>query len=122
MLETNQADGVYKIKDTSGNIVTGGEWNGVIQQIQAKTASIIVDTGESVSEKRVAAKDYDNPEDKTPSLSLKEALKLGYPEEIKEKDGLLYYKDKPIYESSVMTYLDENTAKEVEKQLQDTTG
>ncbi|WP_231122480.1 hypothetical protein [Bacillus thuringiensis] len=57
MLETNQADGVYKIKDTSGNIVTGGDWNGVIQQIQAKTASIIVDTGESVSEKRIAAKD-----------------------------------------------------------------
>ncbi|MGG0756895.1 binary toxin-like calcium binding domain-containing protein [Brevibacillus laterosporus] len=122
MLETNQADGVYKIKDTSGNIVTGGEWNGVIQQIQAKTASIIVDTGEGVSEKRVAAKDYDNPEDKTPSLSLKEALKLGYPEEIKEKDGLLYYNDKPIYESSVMTYLDENTAKEVKEQLNDITG
>ncbi|OTW37622.1 binary toxin-like calcium binding domain-containing protein, partial [Bacillus thuringiensis] len=122
MLETNQADGVYKIKDTSGNIVTGGEWNGVIQQIQAKTASIIVDTGESVSEKRIAAKNYDNPEDKTPSLSLKEALKLGYPEEIKEKDGLLYYNDKPIYESSVMTYLDENTAKEVKEQLNDTTG
>ncbi|PER03262.1 hypothetical protein CN489_31850, partial [Bacillus cereus] len=122
MLETNQADGVYKIKDTSGNIVTGGEWNGVIQQIQAKTASIIVDTGESVSEKRIAAKDYDNPEDKTPSLSLKEALKLGYPAEIKEKDGLLYYNDKPIYESSVMTYLDANTAKEVKEQLNDTTG
>ncbi|WP_231122479.1 hypothetical protein [Bacillus thuringiensis] len=55
-------------------------------------------------------------------MSLKEALKLGYPEEIKEKDGLLHYKDKPIYESSVMNYLDENTAKEVEKQLTDTTG
>lgn len=122
MLETNQTDGVYKIKDTHGNIVTGGEWNGVTQQIQAKTASIIVDNGERVSEKRVAAKDYDYPEDKTPSLTLKDALKLSYPDEIKETDGLLYYNDKPIYESSVMTYLDENTAKEVKKQLNDTTG
>ncbi|PNK22774.1 hypothetical protein CBR59_30085 [Bacillus thuringiensis] len=122
MLETNQTDGVYKIKDTHGNIVTGGEWNGVTQQIKAKTASIIVDNGERVSEKRVAAKDYDYPEDKTPSLTLKDALKLSYPDEIKETDGLLYYNDKPIYESSVMTYLDENTAKEVKKQLNDTTG
>ncbi|PNK22772.1 hypothetical protein CBR59_30070 [Bacillus thuringiensis] len=34
----------------------------------------------------------------------------------------MYYNDKPIYESSVMTYLDERTAKEVKKQLNDTTG
>ncbi|MED1637902.1 PA14 domain-containing protein [Bacillus thuringiensis] len=122
MLETNQTDGVYKVKDTHGNIVTGGTWNGVTQQIKAKTASIIVDDGKQVAEKRVAAKDYTYPEDKTPELTLKDALKLSFPDEIKETDGLLYYNDKPIYEASVMTYLDENTAKEVKKQINDTTG
>nr|ABR68093.1 Vip1A(BR) [Bacillus thuringiensis] len=122
MLETDQTDGVYKIRDTHGNIVTGGEWNGVTQQIKAKTASIIVDDGKQVAEKRVAAKDYGHPEDKTPPLTLKDTLKLSYPDEIKETNGLLYYDDKPIYESSVMTYLDENTAKEVKKQINDTTG
>ncbi|WP_410491856.1 PA14 domain-containing protein (plasmid) [Bacillus thuringiensis] len=122
MLETNQTDGVYMIKDTHGAIVPGGTWNGVTQQIKAKTASIIVDDGKRVAEKRVATKNYDRPEDKTPSLTLKEALKLSYPDEIQEIDGLLYYNDKPIYESSVMTYLDENTAKEVKKQINDTAG
>nr|AEH05932.1 vegetative insecticidal protein [Bacillus cereus]AHA51205.1 vegetative insecticidal protein [Bacillus cereus] len=122
MLETDQTDGIYKIKDTHGNIVTGGTWNGVTQQIKAKTASIIVDDGKQVAEKRVAAKDYAYPEDKTPSLTLKDALKLSFPEEIKETDGLLYYNNKPIYESSVMTYLDGNTAKEVKKQINDKTG
>lgn len=121
MLETDQVEGEYKVKDIHGNVVTGGQWNGVTQQIEAKTASIIIDEGEVVSEKRVAAKDYENPEDKTPSLTLKEALKLAYPQ-IKEKEGLLYYKEKPIYESSVMTYLDQNTAQEIKKQLNDTTG
>ncbi len=122
MLETDQTDGDYKIIDTHGNIVTGGTWNGVTQQIKAKTASIIVDDGERTAEHRVAAKDYDHPEDKTPSLTLKDALKLSYPDEIKETEGLLYYNDMPIYEASVMTYLDENTAKEVKKQINDTTG
>ncbi|TKI36822.1 hypothetical protein FC683_07330 [Bacillus cereus] len=122
MLETDQTEGFYKIKNTDGNVVNGGEWNGVTQQIKAKTASIIVDDGERVAEKHVAAKDYENSEDKTPSLTLKDALKLSYPDEIKETDGLLYYNDKPIYESSVMTFLDKNTANEIEKQLNDTTG
>lgn len=63
-------------KDVDGNISTGGTWSGVTQQIEAQTASIIVDIGESVSEKRIAAKDYD-------------ALKIGYPEEIEEK--MIYY-------------------------------
>ncbi|MGH0590648.1 binary toxin-like calcium binding domain-containing protein, partial [Bacillus mycoides] len=122
MLETDQVEGQYMVRNLNGKLVIGGDWNGVTQQVQAKTASIIIDDGDTVSEKRIAAKDYEHPEDKTPSVTLKEALKLGYPDEIKEKDGLLYYKDKPIYESSVMAYLDENTAKEVEKQIKDETG
>nr|WP_172688950.1 binary toxin-like calcium binding domain-containing protein [Bacillus thuringiensis]AJR20766.1 Vip1-02 [Bacillus thuringiensis]AOB42271.1 Vip1-02 [Bacillus thuringiensis] len=122
MLETDQTDGTYRVRDAHGNIVKGGQWNGVTQQIKAKTASIIIDDGTRVAEKRVAAKDYTYPEDKTPELTLKDALKLSYPDQIKETEGLLYYNDKPIYESSVMTYLDENTAKEVKKQINDTTG
>ncbi|MCU5669006.1 PA14 domain-containing protein [Bacillus cereus] len=122
LMETNQTEGKYAIKDTSGQIVISGDWNGIQQQVENKTASIMVNTGEEVSEKKVAGKDYTNPEDLTPEITLKEALKLAYPEEIKEKDNLLYYKDKPIYESSVMAYLDENTAKEVKKQINDTSG
>ncbi|PGT99132.1 hypothetical protein COD21_31460 [Bacillus cereus] len=122
LLETDQVDGEYMIVNEAGSLIPGGSWNGVMEQIKKQTSSIIIDTGEKVSEKRIAAKNYDDPEDKTPSVSLKEALKLGYPEDIKEKDGLLYYQDQPMYESSVMAYLDENTAKEVKEQINDTTG
>ncbi|HDR3452152.1 Vip1Fa1 (plasmid) [Bacillus thuringiensis serovar morrisoni str. 4AA1] len=122
MLETTQVEGTYKKKDVDGNIITGGTWSGVTQQIEAQTASIIVDTGEGVSEKRIAAKDYDDPEDKTPSLTLKDALKIGYPEEIEEKNDLLYYKGKIISESSVMTFLDNGTSEKVKKQIEDKTG
>ncbi|HDR4766490.1 TPA: binary toxin-like calcium binding domain-containing protein [Bacillus thuringiensis] len=122
LLETNQVEGKYAEIDGDGRMVIGGAWNGVRQEIENRTATIIVDTGKGVSEKKVAGRDYANPEDKTPSLTLKDALKIAYPEEITEKDGLLYYEDKPIHESSVMTYLDENTAKEVKKQLNDTNG
>ncbi|MCM3222910.1 PA14 domain-containing protein [Bacillus cereus] len=120
MLETNQVGGHYMKKNENGALIPGGDWNGVIEQIKERTASIIINDGNNISEKRVAAKDYEDLEDKTPSLTLKEALKLGYPDDIKENDGLLYYQDRPIYESSVMTYLDENTAKEVIKQINDT--
>lgn len=120
-LETTQVDGGYRVKDVSGNIVDGGKWSGVINQIKAKTASIIINSGDSTTERRVAAKDYQNPEDKTPSLTLKEALKMAY-KGITEKDGLMYYKDKPLSESSVYACVDEATKTEIDQQLNDDTG
>ncbi|MBG9789833.1 binary toxin-like calcium binding domain-containing protein [Brevibacillus laterosporus] len=122
LLETDQVEGKYAVKDTNGNITIAGDWNGITDEISAKTASIIVDNGNQMSEKRVAAKDYTNPEDKTPNLSVKEALKLAYPDEIEEKDGLLFYNDQPIFEASVQSYVDEYTAKQIRKQLNDSTG
>ncbi|PFA61566.1 binary toxin-like calcium binding domain-containing protein, partial [Bacillus cereus] len=126
MLETNQVEGDYVTQNRNGKLEIGGEWSEVIPQIKERTASIIIDAGEKVAEKRIAAKDYTNPEDKTPSLTLKEALKLAYPTDVTEKkvgkDKLLFYKNQPIFESSVMTYVDENTSKEIEKQIKDETG
>ncbi|MBJ8154289.1 binary toxin-like calcium binding domain-containing protein [Bacillus cereus] len=121
MLDTDQVGGQYLVRDSDGKPTIGGDWATVMPQIKAKTASIIVDDGEKTSEKRVAARDYDNPEDKTPSLTLKDALKLSYPKEITEKEGLLYYGDKPIYEASVMKYVDKVTAEEVKNQINSTT-
>lgn len=122
LLETNQTEGRYVTKDTSGQTIVSGTWNGIEQQIKNRTASIIVDTGENVSEKRVAGKNFTNPEDLTPEVTLKEALKLAYPDDIKEKDGLLFYNDQPIFEESVQSYVDEYTAKRIRKQLNDNNG
>ncbi|WP_308218773.1 binary toxin-like calcium binding domain-containing protein [Bacillus cereus group sp. BfR-BA-01347] len=122
LLETNQTEGQYAIQDVNGQTVISGEWNGVQQQIEYKTTSIIVDTGKSVSEKRVAGKDYTDPEDLTPEITLKEALKLAYPDEITEKEGLLFYNDRPLYEEVIQSFVDEYTSKQIKKQLTDTTG
>ncbi|EMK2598522.1 binary toxin-like calcium binding domain-containing protein [Bacillus bombysepticus] len=122
-LENDHVDGEYKVRNVNGSLITGGKWHEIIPHIQAHTASIIINSGENVSEKYIAAKDYDHPEDKTPSLTLKEALKISNPEEIQEgENGLLYYKGKPIHEASILSFLDEKTAREVEKQLDDKTG
>ncbi|HDR3451566.1 Vip1Ea1 (plasmid) [Bacillus thuringiensis serovar morrisoni str. 4AA1] len=122
LMETNQTEGKYAIKDVNGQTVVAGDWNGIQQQIENKTTSIIVDNGGNVTEKRIAGKDYSDPEDLTPGLTFREALKLAYPDEVTEKDGLLFYNNKPIYEEAVQSYLDEYTAKQVKKQLEDTTG
>lgn len=124
LLETNQTEGVYKIKDINGKLIEGGRWNGVLEQIQVKTASLIVDTGNSISEKRVAAKDYRNPEDKIPSVSVKDALKLAYPDEITETvDGKLKYNGTLLADpTAYMTYMDSYTAEEVKTQINDKNG
>ncbi|MDR5599837.1 binary toxin-like calcium binding domain-containing protein [Paenibacillus larvae] len=48
-IETNQTDGKYMIKDADGKIKEGGQWNGITEEIEARTASIIVDTGNKLS-------------------------------------------------------------------------
>lgn len=121
LLETNQVEGKYMIKDSKGNIKIGGPWNGVEQQVKNKTSSIIIDDGESVVERRIASKNYSDPEDKTPELTLKDALKIGF-NDISEKEGKLFYKNKSIEEYHSLAYLDEYTADKVRKQLSDDEG
>ncbi|MCZ1525859.1 hypothetical protein FZM77_07625 [Enterococcus faecium] len=120
LLQTNQTEGNYAYYNETGQVVTDKSWSGIKQDIEKRTASLMIDTGERISEKRIIGKNYDDPEDRIPVISLKEALIIAYPEEITEKDGLLYYEDKPLYESSIMTIVDKNTAKLVDKQLKDT--
>ncbi|EMK2598526.1 binary toxin-like calcium binding domain-containing protein [Bacillus bombysepticus] len=114
MLDTNHVEGVYKLKDRHGNLIKGGKWSDVIPHMREHTASIIINDLKNVSEKRVAAKDYGHPEDRTPSLTLKEALKLAYPDEIIEKNNELYYEGRLFREFHPL--FDENTFKELKKQ------
>lgn len=122
LLESNQVDGQYMTINEMGELVEGGPWNGVMEQINAQTASIIINSGEKVSEKKIAAKDYENPEDLTPSLTLKEGLLIAYPDEITVKGNFLYYENMRIDESSTMIYMDEPTEREVKKQINDKEG
>ncbi|MCC5425079.1 binary toxin-like calcium binding domain-containing protein [Clostridium botulinum] len=122
-VETTQTDGKFGKINSDGEFEMGEDWNGVVGQIESKTASIIVDSEDEVKERRVFAKDYNDPElINAPSITLREAIKLSFPKEVTEKEGLLYYKDKPIFESAVMTYTDNDTVKMIDKQINDKTG
>ncbi|WP_180260051.1 hypothetical protein [Bacillus cereus] len=103
MSNTDPIVGEYKVKDANGDLETGGQWNDYIPHIKGQTASIIVTDfeREMVWEKRVAAKDIDYPDDKTPAVTFSEAMKIAYPD-----INLDYY----------IVYMDEYTKKEIEKQ------
>ena len=108
-IETLQTDGLYAKKNPSGNIVVEDPWIGVKGEVDAKTSSIILDEGNEVSERKIAAKDPYNPEDLTPITSLGDALKFAYPEEVKEINGKYYYKGKSLNEEQVQIYTDKPT-------------
>lgn len=129
-INTDQTDGRYGIIGVDGKAEIGDRWSPIMDEIKGSTASIIIDPDDGKAlETRIAAKDYKNPEDKTPSLTIKEGLKIAYPESISEdKDGILFYEyksdegkltTKQLSEENVMTYIDEATSKEFERQLSD---
>ncbi|NFS09208.1 hypothetical protein FDE99_15930 [Clostridium botulinum] len=122
-IETTQTDGYYGKIDADGASVIGDRWITSTGQIENKTASIILDTGDEVKERRVFAKNRSITEQsKAPVITLRQAIKLSFPKEVTEKEGLLYYNDRPVFESAVMTYTDTNTLKMIEKQINDKTG
>ncbi|MFC0616114.1 binary toxin-like calcium binding domain-containing protein [Enterococcus faecalis] len=126
-LQTDQTDGHYAMKTESGAIVKGDQWSTVTSEIENRTAAIMLNVGEGIehfSEVRVVGKNYNDPEDKNPEVTLGEALQLAYPEKISvdKKDGMYYFLGKPISEGAINFYTDENTAKMIEKQLLDRTG
>lgn len=129
-INTDQTDGNYGIIDSNGNAKMGDKWSPVIDQVKGRTASIIIDPDDGKAlETRIASKNYNDPEDKTPSVTIKEGLKMAYPEAISEdEDGILFYEytnnegktiKKQLSEASVITYMDEATSKEFNIQLSD---
>ncbi|WP_131243728.1 hypothetical protein [Bacillus mycoides] len=90
-------------------------------KIKSKTASIIVTNGVTASERRIATKDPNDPNDLTPESTLEEAIKIGF--NTTEKEGLLYWVDDnldnevPIHETVVKISYDEETANEIQTQL-----
>lgn len=124
-LETTQTGGNFMKYDDNGNLQQGGSWSGYEEQIRNMTADFIIDTGKKATERHIAARNFDNPNDKTPILNIKEALKLAYPkgtftEKKKNLPGatpILYFNDQPIDEDSFIGSMDANTQKMINKQL-----
>lgn len=115
-LETTQAEGNFLTKNNSGeSVTTGNNWNDYIGQIDSTSATLILEIDGKVFERRVVAKDFNNPEDRTPVLTLREALKKAF--NLSEKSGKLYYNDKLLDEKSLLLIYDKNTESEINKQM-----
>lgn len=115
-LETTQVSGNYGTKNSQGQIVTeGNSWSNYISQIDNISATIILDTGSETFERRVTAKDSNNPEDKTPQLTIGEAIEKAFGA-IKNGE-LLYFNGIPIDESCVELIFDNNTANMIKESL-----
>ncbi|BDC03340.1 TPA: binary toxin-like calcium binding domain-containing protein [Clostridium perfringens] len=115
-LETTQVSGNFGTKNNQGQIVTeGNSWSDYISQIDSISASLILDTGNETFERRVAAKDSSNPEDKTPELTIGEAIEKAFG--ATKNGGLLYFNEIPIDESCVELIFDDNTANIIKNSL-----
>jgi len=123
-LETTQNKGQYATLNETGVPVTdpSKQWDPIRTDIDAISGSLTLNlgTGKESLERRVAAKNVNDPEDKTPEITIKEAIKKAF--DAKEKASRLYYKDRNgkdicIDESAINLIGDENTKKEIEIQL-----
>lgn len=126
-LETTQNRGQFGKLDENGTPVFGGEWDPIRTNVDAVSGSLVLNlgTGKDSLERRVTAKNMNDPEDKTPEITIKEAIKKAF--NANEKDGRLYYTDadkKDIFidEPAINLITDENTKKELESQLSQMPG
>ncbi|TKH17348.1 hypothetical protein FC694_09245 [Bacillus wiedmannii] len=116
-LETTQTNGLYGIKNSDGSIKkdSSQEWGPIINQIENSSANIILDTGNETLERRVAAKNYNDPEDKTPEITIGEAVKIAFG--CSEENGKILYQDMTLNESAVGLVYDKETEREIKNQL-----
>ncbi|MEY8445905.1 binary toxin-like calcium binding domain-containing protein [Enterococcus ratti] len=123
-LETTQFSGDFVKRSASGGNVIGGSWDLYIPQIHKTTAGITLDVGnEEAIERRIAARNTKDPNDWTPELTVKEAIKKGFG--IEENNGKLsYYHEATgnhlsLNEEECYFILDKKTNEEVTRQIQE---
>ncbi|ANN35547.1 hypothetical protein A9498_29550 (plasmid) [Bacillus thuringiensis serovar coreanensis] len=102
----------------------GKQWDHIRSNIDATSGSLILETGNETLERRVAARNVNDPEDRTPEITIKEAVKKAFG--AIEENGQLYYTEQatgkriPIHESAINIVVDERTQNEFKKQLEQT--
>lgn len=126
-LITNQTSGDYGVIGTNGQNQVGGQWGPILGDIESSSAGIILskpglDKESGSLERRVAVKNYNDNTDKTPEITVGDAIKKAF-NTTDGSNGMFYYDDpvtdKNIYlhESAVSIILDTNTSNEIKKQL-----
>ncbi|MBK3493849.1 hypothetical protein JFL43_03035 [Viridibacillus sp. YIM B01967] len=108
LIETTQISGNVDDADTT--------WDKYFTQIEASTACLILDTGNEVLERKVAAKNYNDSLDCTPEINFRDAIQVAF---LATNDGdKLFFKDIPICEELVQLIYDQQTADDFESQLE----
>ncbi|MGG4396083.1 binary toxin-like calcium binding domain-containing protein [Paenibacillus thiaminolyticus] len=124
-LETTQFQGAFAKRDPAGGqvVIEENEWANYIPQIESVTTGILIDIkGGPMMERRIAAKDPDNPNDRTPELTLGEALikSIGAYKE----GGNWYFKDEYTGEARILSpnlvhfIYDRKTERKIKKELE----
>ncbi|MGL9768963.1 binary toxin-like calcium binding domain-containing protein [Enterococcus sp. DIV0806c] len=123
-LETTQFSGNFVKRSASGGNIIGGSWDLYIPQIHKTTTGITLDVGnEEAIERRIAARNVKDPNDGTPELTVKEAIKKGFG--IEESNGKLSYyheitgKGLSLNEEDCYLIFDQKTHEEVTRQVQE---
>ncbi|QOS97528.1 Iota toxin protein Ib [Brevibacterium sp. JNUCC-42] len=122
-LQTTQNAGQYGVMENNTLVTDASkQWDPIRTNIHATSGSLILDVGSSKDnlERRVAAREERNPNDKTPEITIGEAIKKAFNAE--ERDGHIYYtqpngNEIPLDESAVNLITDEKTKREIENQL-----
>lgn len=124
-LETTQFKGSFATRNPSGGqvVLENNEWAHYIPQIESVTAGIIVNfNNKFVIERRVAAKDINNPNDLTPELTLEEALEKSMGAK-KDSNNKLYIENEytdlsyTLDQDLVHFVFDRKTKKLIDKEL-----
>lgn len=123
-LETTQFSGEFIRRDANGGNIRSGSWDSFIPQIERTSAAITLNIGEGEAiERRLAARNPRDPNDRTPELTLGAAIKLAF----RTREGMggrLYYthertgNEVAIDENVVHLVMDKNTEKEVKSQME----
>lgn len=116
LLETDQVDGNYLTIDSNGQtIIEKNDWNKWMSQIEETSARFVFQQNNIMIDRRVVAKDFNDPNDMTPVLTIKEAIVKAFG--CNEKDSKIYYKDISFDEQDILMIYDKETSNKIQKQL-----
>ncbi|WP_237088668.1 RICIN domain-containing protein [Paenibacillus larvae] len=130
-LETTQFQGAFARRSPAGGqvVLEENEWAHYMPQIESVTAGILINMGgDRFIERRIAAKDPLNPNDRTPELTLGEALEKSIGMFLDEENQNRYFIDEEtgtkhiISPDLVHLVYDTKTDKKIKEELNKTIG
>lgn len=128
ILETHQTEGFFAKKNPDGSFnFRAGTWDEVRNDIDNTSASLTLETGKEILERRVTTKDLRDNLDQTPILTIREAIQKAF-DAHKKEDGKWYYQSRqasdhshtnPILlaEEALNIVIDEYTSTKLQEQL-----